>query len=682
MKESLHYFRENRSFIYKGFLSLFTIVLIIYLFPRGLRFKYEFRPGETWQYENLYAPFDFSVKKAKENTSEAEAAEKLNIADHFRYNQNIADEVLKSYREKFGTFFNKSELSATDRAALKASGEELLTRVYKTGVVSDNEAYAEDKNINLLKKDEVISIAYGRLFTMDSIGSYVASHLNSGAFSGYTEELSALFTAIVRPNVFTDPMAKQEEIRKKLAEMPEEKRTIERASPIIFKGEKIDEEKYLLLSTLRDEYELSTQNSGSRYWISAGYLLITLLILLVLFLFLRKYRNDIYSNNSKITFVFFNIILMIVLTVMMLRYSAQYIYVVPLCLLPLTLKAFFDSRLALFIHLLVVLLLGLIVPNNFEYIALQVIAGIVSVQTGSELYRRANLFISVGQITLSYIIVYFALYVVREGDISGISWLTFGFFALNGLVTLFAQPLVYIYEKLFGLVSDVSLLELSHTNSKLLKRLSNEAPGTFHHSLQVANLAEAAANAVGANAMLIRVGALYHDIGKMGAPTYFTENQVAGINPHDELDPAESAKIIINHVTEGVEMAKKNKLPERVIDFIKTHHGNSLVYYFYVKKKEQDPETNEQDFRYPGPIPFSKETAIVMMCDSVEAASKSLKNPTFSIIDEFVEKIVNKQVEDRQFLDADITFREIEAVKKVLKQKLTNIYHLRVEYPE
>lgn len=246
----------------------------------------------------------------------------------------------------------------------------------------------------------------------------------------------------------------------------------------------------------------------------------------------------------------------------------------------------------------------------------------------------------------------------------------------------FVQPLIYAYEKIFGLVSDVSLLELTDTNTKLLKELSNKSPGTFHHSLNVANLAEASANEIGANAMLVRVGALYHDIGKMKNPTYFTENQATGINPHDELSSKESASIIIKHVLDGIETAKKYNLPDRVIDFIRTHHGTSLVYFFYAKEKNLEIEANVEDFRYPGPRPFSKETAILMMCDGVEAASKSLKEPTSVKIDAFVEGIINKQIEAEQFLNANITFKEIESIKKVLKHKLANIFHLRIEYPE
>jgi putative nucleotidyltransferase with HDIG domain len=357
--------------------------------------------------------------------------------------------------------------------------------------------------------------------------------------------------------------------------------------------------------------------------------------------------------------------------------------VVPLCILPLTLKAFFDARLGLFTHVITVLLLGFIVPNSYEYMFLQIIAGIVTILTVSELYKRANLFISVGQITLVYIISYFAFTIIQEGSIADVEGEVFLTFLLGGLATLFVQPLIYIYEKIFGMVSDMSLLELSDTNSRLLKELAEKAPGTFHHSLNVANLAEAAANEIQANAMMVRVGALYHDIGKMQDPTYFTENQTTAVNSHDELSPRESAEIIIGHVIKGIEIAKRNNLPDRVIDFIRTHHGTSTVYYFLMKEKESsNEEVDPDDFRYPGPIPFSKETAILMMCDSVEAASKSLKEPTSILIDDFVEKIINKQMKDGQFLNSNITFKEIQLVKKILKRKLKNIYHLRVEYPE
>ena len=457
---------------------------------------------------------------------------------------------------------------------------------------------------------------------------------------------------------------------------------VEKGTLIISKGEVVQGDKYASLKSLQSEYESKVWTQANYVWILAAYTVLVALALLMLLLFLRKYRPEIFSNNTKVTFIFFNITLMVLITTTVLNFNSSYIYVVPLCILPLILKAFFDARLGLFVHVITILLLGFVVANNYEYMFLQIIAGIVTILTVSELYKRANLFISVGQITLIYIIAYFAFYVIHEGNIQGLKWENFLLFILCGLATLFVQPLIYAYEKIFGLVSDVSLLELSDTNSRLLKELSDKAPGTFHHSLNVANLSESCANEINANAMLVRVGALYHDIGKMYNPTYFTENQSTGINPHDELSPLESAKIIIGHVIKGIEIAKKNKLPDRVVDFIRTHHGTSTVRYFYNKQMELNSEFDSNDFKYNGPKPFSKETAILMMCDSVEAASKSLKDPTSTKINSFVETVISMQMDADQFLNANITFKEIESIKKVLKHKLANIYHLRIEYPE
>src|SRR5690606_2206399 len=498
----------------------------------------------------------------------------------------------------------------------------------------------------------------------------------------HAELMKSLYFDIIQPNVFFDEALTKMTLERELAKVTTTRGSIDKGKRIIAKGEVVEGEKYTMLYSLQKEYQSKLWNENNYNWILFGYIILVGLTLLMLLLFLKKYRPEVFLNNNKVTFIFFNVLVMIFLTTTVVKFNSHYVYVVPMCIMPLILKAFFDPRLGLFTHVLAVLILGFIVPNSFEYVFLQTIAGIVTIQTISELHKRANLFISVGQITLVYIIAYFAFYVIHEGNFNNMDWVNFGLFILNGLATLAAFPLIYIYEKLFSLVSDVSLLELSDTNAKLLKELSDKAPGTFHHSLQVANLAEAAANGIGAYSMLVRVGSLYHDIGKMNNPAYFTENQTTSVNPHNELSAEESARIIIAHVIEGIEMAKKNNIPDRVIDFIRTHHGTSLVYYFYKQASNLEEDIDKADFQYPGPIPFSKETAILMMADSVEAASKSLKNPTFTIISSFVEKIISKQIEEGQFLNANITFKEIEQIKKVLKRKLTNIYHLRIEYPE
>jgi hypothetical protein len=533
----------------------------------------------------------------------------------------------------------------------------------------------------LVKGNEAQKKSFDEFYRLQDIADLVNKELVKRELGTFAPEFQELFFEVVRPNVTYDADLSQKELEDAFSEISLTRGNVDQGKLIIVKGEVVEAENYKILNSLKDEYESELWAANNYYFILFGYTVLVALVLIMLFLFLKKYRNLTFRNNTKVTFIVFNILVMVFVTTMVVKYNEAYVFVVPLCILPLILKTFFDARLGLFVHVLTVLILGFVVPNSFEYIFLQTIAGIVTILTVSELYKRANLFISVAQIILIYIVGYFAFHIIHEGNLDNIEWLVFGLFLLNGMITLFVQPLIYMYEKIFGLVSDVSLLELSDTNSKLLKELSNKAPGTFHHSLQVSNLAEAAANEIGANAMLVRVGALYHDIGKMNNPTYFTENQITSVNPHDELSPKDSARIIISHVLEGIEMGRRNNLPDRVIDFIRVHHGTTLVYYFYKKQLELEEDVNEADFMYPGPIPFSRETAILMMADAVEAASKSLKNPTFLMIDEFVDKIISGQMKANQFLNADVTFKEIEAIKKVLKQKLTNIYHLRVEYP-
>lgn len=683
MNKLVNKWYRNHALIYKLLLLLGTTFFIVYLFPKTGKFRYSFEKGKPWQSENLYAPFDFAIKKtdAQIKVEIDDISEKSNI--YFDVDLTKKRIASDNYTERFNSVFKDSVSGFEDRVLLYTSGQKALSEFYKYGILNSTHSYDDRRIITLLQDNKQIGrVQFNKLVQQSSIRPYLEKVLNSNRLEAYKEDFISLFFNLIQPNLSFNKSLTDKSLEEKLSAISITRGFVSEETLIISKGQVVEEEQYNILNSLKSEYESQIWSANSYNWVIVAYTLLVALALLMLLLFLQKYRQDVFLNNTKVTFIFFNIVMMVVLTTIIINYNSEYLYVVPLCILPLVLKAFFDARLGLFTHVITVLLLGFIVPNSYEYMFLQIIAGIVTILTVSELYKRANLFISVGQITLIYMIAYFAFFVIHEGQISTIRWETFGLFVLGGLATLFVQPLIYIYEKLFGLVSDVSLLELSDTNTKLLKELSNKAPGTFHHSLNIANLAEASANEIGANAMLVRVGALYHDIGKMKNPTFFTENQSTGINPHDELSAKESASVIINHVLNGIEIAKKNNLPDRVIDFIRTHHGTSTVYYFYMKEKASNEDVDETDFSYKGPKPFSKETAILMMCDSVEAASKSLKEPTSTKINTFVESIINKQVENGQFLNADITFKDIEAIKRVLKLKLANIYHLRIEYPE
>lgn len=680
MKKLLGSIFRNQSIIYKVFLFLVSTFLIIYLFPKGGQFKYNFQKGKPWQYENLYAPFSFTIKKDAEALDDEKQEARNNATPYFDLDSNVRSKVKNDFSRLLTETYIDSLYKVTLRD-IKKSGNDILNDLYKNGITDQIYPYDSEKVVYLKNGNEIEELSFKQILKKEDLRfSSLISNENGESRSSVL--LEKILQRVVKANVAFNSNLTENELTTIIESINPNRGIIEKGGRIIAKGEVVEGDTYQILNSLKAEYKSQVWSKSNYLWLLVGYSLLIMLVLLMLFLFLKKYRPAIYANSTKVTFIFFNVLLMVLLTTIVVKLDANYVYVVPLCLLPLILKAFFDPRLGLFVHVLTILLLGFIVPNSFEYMFLQIIAGIVTILTVSELYKRANLFVSVGQITLIYIIGYFAFVLIHEGNIRDIELNTFGYFVLSGLATLFAHPLIYLYEKIFGLVSDVSLLELSNTNSKLLKELSEKAPGTFHHSLNVANLAEAAANEIGANAMLVRVGALYHDIGKMNNPTFFTENQVNNVNAHTEMDPKESATIIIGHVIKGIEIARKNNLPDRIIDFIRTHHGTSLVYYFYKTELDTQGEANEEDFRYPGPMPFSKETAILMMSDSVEAASKSLKEPTSSKIDVFVEKIINGQMNQGQFLNADITFNDIQVIKKVLKKKLNNIYHLRVEYPE
>ena len=681
MKSILTSFAKNQSFIFKIFLFILSTVLIIYLLPKGGQFKYNFQKGKPWQYENLYAPFSFTIKKSKAEIEEEKEYLREELIPYFEIDTAKVTEV----KTLFNNFYKQKEsidIANQRDLKIKAAGLRILDNLYTYGLISENYSFDSNKLIYLKNGNEIQELSYKQLVFLGDIDRIIKSNVKEYFILDAELFLTELITSIVLPNVTLNSELTASTIRSKIESINPNRGVIDKGSRIIAKGEVVEGNKFQILSSYKAVFESQIWSKSNFYWLLLGYSLLISLVFLMLFLFLKNYRLEIYNNNTKVTFILFNIIVMIFLTTLVVKYDAKLVYITPLCILPLVLKTFFDARLGLFVHVLTILLLGFIVPNSFEFLFLQTIAGMVTILTVSELYKRANLFISVGQITFIYVLGYFAFFIIQEGNIELIQWDYFGYFVLCGLLTLFSFPLIYIYEKMFGLVSDVSLLELSDTNSKLLKELSNKAPGTFHHSLNVANLAEAAANEIGANAMLTRVGALYHDIGKMVNPTYFTENQMSSINSHDELDPKESAKIIIDHVIIGIEIAKKNKLPDRIIDFIRTHHGTRLVHYFYSKENEKLGTVSKEDFSYPGPTPFSKETAILMMADSVEAASKSLKEPTSSVLDEFVEKIIDSQLNQGQFLNANITLKEIQRIKKVLKKKLNNMYHLRIEYPE
>jgi len=686
MGKRIDRFKINISRVYRILLFILSCVVIIYFFPKSGKFKYNFENGRPWQSDNLYAPFDFAIKKTDKELDEERANIRLATKVFFNKDSLVFNNSRNLLYSKIENPLNDSVINTLNKRELKVvknAGVTIISNIYSRGPLDQNYDYKSSQIVSLLINNKQVNSGYFSDFHKpEDLLTFINNEIISLNVQEYKPQIVSILFDLVESNISLNENLTKNSIEEALANVSPNRGIIEKETLIISKGEVVEGDKLKILESLKNEYETSSVSRTNYYLIISSYSLLVILTLLMIILFIRKFRKKIYLNLNQLSLVFFNVTLLVLITTFVVSIESSYVFVIPICILPLLLKAFFDSRVAFFVHSVTVMLLGFIVPNSYEFIFLNIIVGVITIISSDDLYKRANLFITVGQITVVYMISYFSFFVIHEGNIDNLEIFNFLLFMLCGLLTLFVYPLIYIYEKVFNLVSDVSLLELSDTNSPLLKELSNKAPGTFHHSMNVANLAESSANEIGGNSMLARVGALYHDIGKMDNPSYFTENQVTGTNPHDKLSSLESVNIILDHVSKGVEMAKKNNLPNRIIDFIRTHHGTSVIHYFYENDHNLNLKPNIEDYKYSGPKPFSKETALVMMCDSVEAATKSLENPDSEKINSFVETIIDKQIENNQFENCSITFKDIKTIKNVIKKKLANIYHIRVEYPE
>ncbi|MBT6635276.1 MAG: HDIG domain-containing protein [Flavobacteriaceae bacterium] len=678
--------KANLGRIYRILLFVASCVIIIYFFPKSGKFKYSFENGRPWQSDNLYAPFDFAIKKTDKELDAEKTKIKLATKVFFNKDTLVFNKSLNLLYSKIDNPSNDSiinTLSKRELKLIKNTSVTILSNLYSRGLLDQNYDYKSSQVISLLINNKQVNSGYFSDFHKpEDLLTFINNEIISLNVQEFKPQIVSILFDLAESNISLNQSLTKNSIEEALANVSPNRGIIEKETLIISKGELVEGDKLKILESLKNEYETSSVSKTNYYLIISSYSFLVILSLLMIILFIRKFRKKIYLNINQLSLVFFNITLLVLITTFVISVESSYVFVIPICILPLLLKAFFDSRIAFFVHSVTVMLLGFIVPNSYEFIFLNIIVGVITIISSDDLYKRANLFITVGQITIVYMISYFSFFVIHEGNIDNIEIFNFLLFMLCGLLTLFVYPLIYIYEKVFNLVSDVSLLELSDTNSPLLKELSNKAPGTFHHSMNVANLAESSANEIGANSMLARVGSLYHDIGKMNNPSYFTENQITGANPHDKVSSLESINIILDHVSKGIEMAKKNNLPNRIIDFIRTHHGTNVIHYFYEKDLKLNLNPNIEDYKYSGPRPFSKETALVMMCDSVEAATKSLENPDSEKINSFVETIIDKQISNNQFENCSITFKDIKMIKDVIKKKLANIYHIRVEYPE
>ncbi len=709
----LHYIRNNFKIIFVIFLFFITALLIVYIFPRQGKFRYEYQKGSPWRHEDLQAEFDFPINKSSAELAQERDSALADFKPYFTYNSSLGNDEIIKFREDFeeewitysvrefniknadaylnpNNFRSLHKLEETFRTYLATQ----LENIYKKGIIDLNDAQEVTgmhlKTIMLVKGNIAEQTAIDAVLTPKSAYEFLKSNLSGKVAenrSGYAGRYKLFFEEFdlnryIAANIVYDELKSRNVKNSILNEISPFRGRVQEGQRIISKGELITPEKYQILESLRLEYE-SRLGFIATQLVGVGKFILVFSALFMIFLFLYNLRREILFDSTKSLFILLIVIIVAFVASTISKSNQKNFYIIPFTILPIVLRTFYDERLALFIHFIITLLVGFLAPNSFEFVFLTFIAGIIAVFSLTNFYRRSRIVITAALVLITYCIVYFGISILQEGNIRSIDYNNFKSFGINSFLILLSFPLIYIFEKTFGFLSDATLMELADTNQPLLRQLAEKAPGTFQHSLQVANLAEDAIFRIGGNPLLVRTGALYHDIGKMENPIYFIENQTSGINPHDSLSFEESARLIIDHVNKGMEIAKKNKLPLPLIDFIRTHHGTSTVQYFYRSyiKKYPEEEVDVKRFMYPGPKPFSKETAVMMMADSVEAASRSLRDINAKALDSLVDAIIDAQLLEEQFSNTDITFKDITTIKEVFKNRLRNIYHVRISYP-
>ena len=694
--------------IYRILLFVIAAGLVLYMIPRQGKFRYEYSQGKPWLHERLIAPFDFPVYKSQAELSAEHESILRNLKPYFIVDEVIKQQIIEESQNDFiknrasleGKYpFADEIIEGTNTPLIIGIGnkiKELLQQIYTQGLITlpDNPEIIPASSVIMLVKNnfDVEPYELNNIFTYQDAYKHVSENLyryinirtetGRGIIDAFINELQ--LNKYLKANITYDEMRTEREKQNLLQNISLTGGAVIQGQRIIDTGEIISEETAKILDSLKKEYESSLGKGNSLLYVLLGQGILVVLMFLIMFLFMYFFRRKVYNSLSSVLFLLLLVVAMVILARLSRSSIALSLYVIPFAILPIMVRIFFDSRLALFFHNITVLLCALFSSNIFEFVILQIPAGLVAMFGLVNMVRRSQLVKSASLISLTYALIYTGLALWQEGDITQIDYKMYVLFAINGGFILLVYPLIYIFEKLFGFLSDVTLVELSDTNHPLLRKLAEKAPGTFQHSIQVGNLAQEAVYKIGGNPFLVRTGSMYHDIGKMDSPIFFTENQASGISPHDNLPFEESAQIIIHHVESGVKMAQKANIPTQIIDFIKTHHGTTKARFFYNSYINANPNepVDVSLFTYPGTIPFSKETAVLMMADSVEAASRSLKKYTDDEIDKLVENIINTQAAENQFANSPITFRDLTEIKEIFKSKLKNVYHARIEYPE
>ncbi len=682
--------------VYRILMFIAVSLLAVFLLPNSGKFKYEYELGRPWKYNDLIAPFDFPIFKSNAEIAAERDSVVANFVPYFVRDSIAADSVSAAIR-----IFVSNGRGEIARAC--GPETEIVTRrlndvilsvlmgIYDKGVIQLPDNYDSQNG-----SEYEFMLVYGNLAEPYALSEmYTCSRAYNHLVAAVADSMAPFgeavrqavgrmpFYSLVAANVLPDNARTEQERMARINTLTLTSGKMVAGQKIIATGELVDSFTSQVIESLDKVYD-SQLGANRTMQIVCGQLLMILCLMATLFMFLQIFRREVFDTLRCVNLILLMMVLVIVGSSMMSARHFNLSQVAPFVMLPIVLRTLLDSRIAMYVHTVTMIIVSFFAYNSFMFILLHIPAGMLAIMSLSNLSRRVQIFKAAVYVVVYYVLVYIGMRLWQMGEVSSVSITSLAMFALNGVLIALSYPLIYILERLFGFLSDVTLVELSDTNNPLLRQLAEKAPGTFHHSMQVGTLAQAVAYEIKANPMLVRTGAMYHDIGKMVAPLYFTENQTNNINPHDSMDLEESARLVIRHVANGVQIARKHNLPQQVIDFITTHQGTTVTRYFYVLwlNAHQGQTPDDATFRYPGPKPFSKETAILMMADAVEASSRSLTDFSDERIDALVEKIVDGQISEHQFDDAPITLKEISIAKKVFKQKLKNMYHARVQYPE
>ena len=667
-----------RDILLRSAIVIVTVLVIVWLMPRDGRNYVYAEQGKPWKYADLTAPFDFPIYKSEQMIQKEKDSLMKEYQPYFYYNKEVEGNMVR----KFVTDFSGGIPGLSDDYISIIANR--LHKIYQTGIVSSPEysrlakdttqciMVADGKNATSIPIVRFLSTkkAYEQLF-LDNILEQHRSQLQKCNLNNY-----------ITPNIIYDKERSDESLQDMQKSIPLALGVAQKGQKIIDRGEIVTEAKYRIIESFQKENERRNSNTTQQQLTLCGEALYVLLIMVFFTFYLTLFRKDYFEKARNVAMLYSLIIIFSIITGVMVRNTIAHVYIIPYAMVPIFTRVFMDSRTAIITHLTMILVCAIMLQHPLEFIVVEMVAGLAAVYSLRDLQFRSQLFKTAILVTLVAMLMNFAFDLIRMKEFEEFDMSYYNYLIINGILLLFAYPLLYLMEKTFGFISDITLIELSNTNNPLLRRMSEVAPGTFQHSIQVGNLASEIANKIGAKAQLVRTGALYHDIGKTSNPIYFTENQ-SGINPHEDLSLIESAQIIISHVTEGMKLAERNNLPSIIKDFISTHHGHGKAKYFYLKYKNENPDDQVDDllFTYPGPNPFTREQAILMIADGVEAASRSLPEYTEKNIRDLVNRLVDGMVNDGFFRECPITFRDITYAKTVLCEKLKTIYHARVSYP-